>query len=331
MDPEHIDAAETSASGLSTWAKRIVPLLVSLFILSYYFHDQDWDKLKKAAVDSNLWLAVMALLIPQLIHWVAETYLQERHMNWFHEPFSFRDLFWVKGAIYILSFVNTALGGGGLLVYIQAKAEITWRKLMGIVLFRIGLLLWGIAVIMVPATVAMHYYGYTEKAGINMYAWWGFIVFGVVYLVNGWMTWHHGTHFGLSKFVVRDRDSEFWTAFRVATKKQWFITWALTVPVLLISVLGLYFLARAFGIEIPFLQFMVVGPLMLLVMDLPIAFGNFGTATLAWMIFFGDFGDEDTIKALTLFLPFTRSAIRALIGMVSLNRAIKEINLLFRK
>ena len=304
-------------------------MAISALILYYYFHDQDWGKLLAACLKSNWGLALLAVAAPMIIFWAGVAYLNQLHLNWFHGPFPFRELFWVSGAIYILMFVNTALAAGGLLLYIQRKAGITWEKFAGILLFRVGLMLWGFAVILIPGTIAMHYFGLAGKMGFGLYVWWGVLIFGVIYLANAWLDWHHNYRFGLSRLVVRDRNREFWTAFRTAAKKQWLITWALSLPPYLLIVLGFYFVAAAFGIKIPFLHFMTLGPLLLLVMDLPIAFGGFGTATLAWMLFFGNYGDEETVKALTLFLPFTRSAVRALIGLVSLRPAIREIRSLF--
>jgi hypothetical protein len=316
---------------IPVWVKRVVPIIVSAAILYYYFHDKDWQVLWEATARATLWLAILAIVAPQLVHWYFHTLLVQQHFEWFHGPFPLWDYFWVRGAMYILMFVNPVLGGGGVLLYTQRKAKITWTKLWGIILFRIGLMLWGFSVFMIPITLAMHYYGYTEQAGINMYVWWGFLIFGVVYLINGWMTWHHGTHFGISKFVVRDRNSEFWTAFRMASKKQWYFTWALGIPPAIFSLVALYFLNIAFDINVPFVQFIVVAPLAMAIMDLPIAFGGFGTATLAWNTFFEGYGSPEDIAALTLFLPFARAVCRALIGAVSLRPAIKDITTLFQE
>jgi len=322
-----VEKAAKSRAGF--FLKRAVPVAVSAGILYYYFHGQDWRRLWELASECTLWLALAGIVIPQLYFWVCETAVAERHFTWFHGPFPFWTFFWVRGSIYILMFINVALGSGGLLFYMQKKAEISWRKLLGIVLFRLGLTLFGIAVIMIPATFAMHHYGLMEKAHINPYLWWGFLAFGVVYLINSWMTWHHGARFGISRLVVRDRESEFWTAFRTASKRQWFITWALAIPPLFLTVLGFYLVALAFSVKIPLLEFMVAGPLMLIVMDLPIAFAGFGTATLGWVVFFGDYGTAEQIGAITLFLPAVRSLTRAAIGVVSLRPALKDIQNLF--
>jgi len=319
------ESIEAGGQRVPGWAKKVIPILVSVGILLYYFNDQDWHEIIKACKRADLLQAALAILIPQLVVWFTGTLVVERHFKWFHGRFPYWDYFWIHGAVYILMFVNTALGSGGLLLYQQRKGQISWRKLMGIVLFRIGLSLFGMAVLMIPITLAMYKYDLVEGARINMYAWWGILIFGVVYMINSWMTWHHGTHFGISKIVVRDRESEFWTAFRVASKKQWFLTWAMIIPPMMLTVIGLYFLNLAFDVRVPFWEFMVVGPLALLVMGLPIAFAGFGTATMAWVFFFGAHGDPADVVALSLFLPFGRLVVRSIIGVISLRPAIGDI------
>jgi len=314
------------------FVKRAVPVLVSALILYHYFHDQDWEAILLACSRANLLLAVLAVFIPQVVFWLFEALIYERHIRWFHAPFPIREFFWVRGAIYILQFVNTALGGGGLLLYLQRKARISWRKLLGILLFRTGITLWGVGFVMVPATLAMHYYGLDDKVRINMYAWWFvLLVPGVLWFIANWLFWFHGIDIGgLGRLIVRDRGSEFWTAFAASSPRQWVYTFGMTLPPFILTIVGFYFLNLAFDIRVPFWEFMVAGPLALLIMDLPIAFAGFGTATVAWMTFFGDYGSEQDMAALTLFLPFGRAAARSIIGLVSLRPALKDVGSLFQ-
>jgi hypothetical protein len=327
-------AESTSTEKLSRipgWVKKVGPVLVSGIILYYCFQGQDWEKLMDACARANLWLAILAIVIPQLVYWYLDALMVERTFNWFHGPFPFWPYFWVKGAIYILMFVNTIIGSGGMLLYQQRKADITWNKYMGILLFRLAMAMWGIAVLMIPLTLAMHYYGLTDKTKINMYVWWGFIIFGVLWMTEAWIGWHGKKHFGLSKIVVRDRETEFWTAFQLSTRRHWLLSWAMILPPYALMLVGFYFCSLAFDVKVPFLLFMAIAPLALLIMGLPIAFAGFGTATVAWMMFFNDYGREEDILALSLFLPFARMACRALIGMISLQPALGEINALFQK
>ena len=84
---------ETKPPRIPPWIKKAVPVLVSLAILYYYFHDQDWGELKAACLWVNLWLAVIAIGAPQLVFWFFEALLFERHLKWFHGRVPFWDYF----------------------------------------------------------------------------------------------------------------------------------------------------------------------------------------------------------------------------------------------
>jgi len=310
------------------WVKRVVPVLVSIGILFYYFHDQNWEEFFNACGRVTLWVAVLAIVIPQVFQWFMGTLLTERYFKWFHGPFPFWKYFWVHGASYILMFVNTALGGGGLLLYQQRKGRITWTKLMGMITFRILIVLGVMCFPMAAATLGMHYYGLAENVKINMYVWWAVLIFSMVWFTESWIVFHHGKFFGITKLIFRDKNSEFMTASRLATRRQWLLTFAMSIPNFILALVGYYFLNRAFNVNVPFLEFIVVAPIALLIANLPIAFGGFGTTTYAWMTFFGDYGTRDDIAALTLFIPFTRAVCRAVIGLISLKPALNEINAL---
>jgi len=322
---EGVSSTKRSIPG---WVKRVVPMLVSALILCYYFYDQDWIALKDAAGRANIPLAVAAVLIPQLIYWFFEVLIAERHFRWYHEPFPWRDYIWARGAMYLLMLVNNSLAGGGILVYLKRKTVISWKKMLGIILFRVGLTMWGIGLVLIPATIMMHRYGLFEKAKLNVYVWWGVLIFGVVWMTEAWIVWHHGRNFGLSKIVVRDRNSEFWTAFSKSTPRQWLYTFFMGLAPLFILLWGFWFLALAFGVKLPLLHYLVVSPIAMLIVEIPIAFAGFGTTTIAWMFFFGEYGDREAIVSISLFLPFLRAMVRACIGLVCLKPALKDLNTL---
>ena len=97
------------------------------------------------------------------------------------------------------------------------------------------------------------------------------------------------------------------------------------MPQITIVLVGYYFLAHAFSVDVPFWECLVVMPLVLFISNLPIAFGGFGTTTLAWQEFFGQYGAADSIAALTLFIPAGRLLLRGLIGLISLPAAYHEV------
>jgi len=318
-------ATERRASAWG-WAKRVAPVMVSAGILYHYFRDQDWRALMDAVEQARLWMALSAALIPQLVIWFANSLLTSFVMTWYHGPFPMRKYFWVRGALFILQMINNPLAAGGSMLYIRRRTGVGWSRLLGIAAFRLQLALWGFSLFMIPATLAMHYYGMDGGVKMNMAGWWGFLIFEFVFLAVSWVFWFHGTDLtGLGRLLVRDRESEFWTAFNTARRLHWFLVWSVILPQIFIAMAAYYFMARAFGINIPFWESLVVMPVVLAISNLPIAFGGFGTTTLAWVAFFGHYGQPENIAALSLFIPSARAVIRSLIGLVSLTPAVREI------
>ncbi|MFW6138767.1 MAG: hypothetical protein ACOC7U_06315, partial [Spirochaetota bacterium] len=164
-----------------------------------------------------------------------------------------------------------------------------------------------------------------------MWIWWGILVLGCIWLAEAWLFWHHHRPMFLSRLLVRNRYGKFWTAFHNATPGQWAATWALAIPPYILSITGLFFMSLAFNVHIPFLEFVGISPLVVAVLDMPIAFAGFGTTTMAFNIFFGEYGSPQNIAALTLFYPFVRAVLRAVIGLISLQPALMEIHLLLQK
>ncbi len=311
------------------WAKKIIPVLVSILILYYYFHGQNWAELFSAASRANILLATIAIIIPQLTVWLSNALLTSWTLNWFFGPFSFRKFFWVRGAIFMLQMINNPLGAGGSLIYIQHKTKIEWSRLLGIMGFRFQLMIWAFCVIMIPITLFMHIHGHHENVGFNIWGWWIVLVFQIVFLIGTWNFWHNNSDLTrLGKVIVRNRENQFWKAFQLSTPKQWFKIMGIGLLEISIIFIGYYIVALAFDVRIPFGECLVVLPVVLFISNLPIAFGGFGTTTAAWIAFFGDYGSQENLIALTIFIPFARAIFRSLIGFISLKPALDELGTL---
>ena len=331
-------------AGRRRWIRQLLPVFGSIIILAIFFRDyveidldnlsivpqEKWHQLSDAMRQANLKLAIAAVIIPYIAYWVVSVLLIKKTINWYHGPFPFWKMFWARGAINILAFVHFSLSGGGILLYTKLKAKISWRKLLGITLLRVGVGGgFGMLFLMIPATVAFQYLGLAEKAKINLYFWWAILLGpGLFLCMHTWIYFFHGRDIGglASKVIVRNPKDPFWSAFFESTRSQWLTLWALFVPANVFIMLGFYIAARAFGVHIPMFEFFVVFPMAMFVMELPVAFAGFGTTSLAWLYFFGGYGSHEQIAAFTLFLPFCRTATRALCGLVSLKPAIKDFD-----
>jgi hypothetical protein len=222
--------------------------------------------------------------------------------------------------------INNPLAAGGSILYIRRRTGVSWPRLLGIMTFRYQMTVWGFSLFMIPPTLAVHYFGLDDKVKMNMWGWWGFLIFEAFFILVSWLFWFRNLDpTGLGKLIVRDRESEFWNAFNSAHRSHWLLTLTAIMPQLLIAIAGYYLMARAFDINIPFWECMVVMPVVMIVSNLPIAFGGFGTTTLAWFIFFSGYGSGESIAALSLFIPSVRAVLRSIVGLVSLQPAIREI------
>jgi len=306
------------------WVKTVAPLLISAGILYYYLHNENWGALWAAMAQSYIPLAVLALVITQLCFWCFDSLATHRAIVWFHGPFSFRAIFRVKGATFLLSMVSGPLQAGGMLAFILKKTDVTIRKFIGMMLFKVGLGAWGFNVYITIATAAACYYHLDIAKHINLWIWWGLIIGGQVWLIEAWLFWHHGVNIGFSRFIV-NRESEFWSAWVQAKRRHWCLMWAMTLPSYLSLFLGYYIIAVSFNIHVPFWKFMAMIPLVVGISNLPVAFGGYGTTTLAWVTFFPEYGTPERLAAISLFIPTAKMLCRAIIGVVNLPSVLKDL------
>lgn len=321
------------------WLKTSMAIALSLGLLIFYFKDLDLAKLAQATADANLSLAFFSILIPQVIIWLFTVYQNERSFTWFHKPFPWKDYLWVRGAIYLVMMINTAVGSGGSILYLQKKTGISWTGLFAILVFRILLHIAAAMFILVPLTLAMHAIDIFESTPLNAYLWWGGIILGLITFFDSWMYFFHDKSYGLVKYFFiegekngelvggfRNKDHEIWSVFFRANKRQAILTMLWVIPPLVSTVIGYWLFAYAFNIHIPFILFSVTIIIVLGIQDTPLAFAGFGATTLAWSLFYSDYASVEALASLTLCIPIMRLMIRAAIGLISLKPAIGDIS-----
>lgn len=305
--------------------RKTVPFLVSAGILFYYFRGKDWPAVREALGQANLWLMVPARVLSLLIFWGFDAYITQRLLLWFDRPFRRRDIFWIRGALYLVMLVNVNISSGGMFLYLLRKTRLPLTKLLGIQLFRAGLSLWGFVVIFTATLVASHYAGLDIFGKIPWRTLVIILALGWFWLFHAWTFWQHGWRWWPINLLIR-RDHALWHAFAQARPAQWLKLALLAVPLIVSNLGGLYLCAWAFGIRIPPVEFVILVPLVLSISNLPIAFGGFGTTTLAWQLLFPTHASTQTYLAFTLAYPVVSCLTRAAIGLFSLKPAWAEWN-----
>jgi len=134
----------------------------------------------------------------------------------------------------------------------------------------------------------------------------------------------HKKYYGLSRLIKNKILHEFFITFREATHFQWLWTLFIGTLPFFIFVICYWLMAYAFGINIPFWYFSISIFFVLLLSNLPLTFGGFGTTTMAWVLFYSDFAEESLLLSFTLFLPLARIAVFAIVGLFCLKPALKD-------
>jgi uncharacterized membrane protein YbhN (UPF0104 family) len=305
--------------------KQILPaLVISFSILFYFFYNQNWSELFQIAKSANLLLAMSMFLVMVVCQWLIEIYLRGMHFTWFHGPFPWIDYFWMRGALYLVLIINGPLSGAARVLYLVKKTSISWTLFLGISVFRILLLSGFVGLVMLAATLPMLKGGLFEQSGISVFYWSAFIVWNLFIFVDLYLAFFYKKYFGFSRLIKSKVGHQFFTAFNTANHFQWL--WTIVVGALPFFVLVscYWIMAASFGINIPLWYFSLSMIFVILLSNLPLTFGGFGTTTMAWMLFYSEYADESVILSFTLFLPIARLIVYGSLGLLCLKPAMKD-------
>ena len=86
-----------------------------------------------------------------------------------------------------------------------------------------------------------------------------------------------------------------------------------------------YFAAPAFGFSIPFDHMLTFLPVVFMVAALPITVARLGTTQAAWILLFGGFAPAERLLAFSLATALTFALARALIGVMLLPLAYRDL------
>ena len=312
-------------------SRIILAVVFSLSLLIYYLHDQDWFLIAHAAQQANLYLAFAAVFVLVLNMWLFEVYFRGSHFIWFHGSFPWHDYFWMSGALFLILLINGPLSGAARVLYVVKKTQATWTLYFGIALFRIILRAGSLALVMIPLTFFVYDLPVFANSRFTLIYWFVFIVWNLGVLADFYFVFFHQKYFGFSRLVKHKLQHELFKPFQMATRFQWLWTMTIGFIPFCIFIACYWVMAYAFGIVIPLFYFMICFIFVLLLSNLPLSFGGFGTTTMAWMLFFSDYASEANLLSFTLFLPLALLLIQGLVGVFCLKPALGDLGVLLEE
>jgi hypothetical protein len=278
--------------------KRTVPWAVTLAIFG--------ETLAAAA-----WGRYLLLLVPySIFYFLVDTFVVQQAVSWFNVPVSYREVLPVRATTYILSLVNTQLGQGGIALYLHRRRGIPFWEVTGTVIFMSFVEVYQLALYSFVGAMAGG-----ELRGVAPLP---------VYAVLAAYLVLHLWYFSRPR-SGRLGQARLLTAFRRARPSHYLRLLLYKTPNLLAAVTVHWLAMPLFGMHVPFVTLLTFLPLVFFFAALPIAAAHLGPSQAAWVYFFHGAAPDERLLGYSLAAHLTFVLMNALIGLVFLRRAAREL------
>jgi hypothetical protein len=308
------------------WRKSL-PYLGTVAIFALIFWRIPIRKVEQALSQVPI-LDFLAVFMPYSLFYCA---IDSACLTWVVRRFNARmrylDILPIRASMYVLALINTSLAQGGVAYYLHRKAGVTFLGALSSVLF-IALL--EIYQLFLFSTLGVIFYTPAGAAQIRIVA-----ILRVVYIAAWALLAAIMIFFATARrsarirnWVETGRAGAVLATFIQARPLDYLAVLAIKAPTFLASVVAQYYALALYGIAVPFIKLMLFLPLVFLAAALPIAVAHLGTSQAAWLLFFSSNASPVKIVAYSLAAQLTFMLCNALIGLIFLPRASRELTAL---
>ena len=245
-----------------------------------------------------------------LFYCLVDSLAVQQAVAWFNVRVPYRDMLPVRATAYILSLLNTQLGQGGVAYYLHRRHHIPFWEITGTVVFISFVEVYQLALYSFVGAAASGELG--KVAPLPVYA-----------ALAGYLAFHLW-------FFSRPRSGRFaeasvFAAFRRARVSHYVRLLLLKTPNVLAAVTVHWLALPLFGMHVPLVALLAFLPLVFFFAALPIAAAHLGPSQVAWVYFFHRWAPEADLVAYSLASHLAFMIMNALIGLVFLRRAAREL------
>jgi hypothetical protein len=256
------------------------------------------------------WGKFLLLMAPySLFYCLVDSAVVRQAVTWFNVPVRFRDVFPIRVTTYILTFLNTQLGQGGLAVFLHKRYGLPFWQITGTVLVLMLVEMYQLAIYSFLGALLTGELGHSVSP-------WPYAILGGYLLVHLW-------YFSRPRAGRIGSKQIFQTFFR-ARPWQYLALLALKTPNLLAAVTVYWLALQLFDVHLPYMAILTYLPLIFFFAAMPAA-AKLGPAQAAWIYFFGDRADQDTLFAFSVAAHMTFLVMNALLGLCFLKRAMRSL------
>ena len=314
-----------AARATPLWRKAL-PYLGTLAIFALIFWRIPIRKVEQALSQVPI-LDFLAVFMPYSLFYCA---IDSACLTWvvnrFNARMLYRDILPIRASMYVLALINTSLAQGGVAYYLHRKAGITFLGALSSVLFIAMLEIYQLFLF---STLGVIFYT-PVGAQIRIVA-----ILRIVYIAAWALLAGIMIFFAMARrsarirnWVETGRAGALLATFIQARPLDYLAVLAIKAPTFLASVVAQYYALALYGIAIPFVKLMLFLPLVFLAAALPISVAHLGTSQAAWLLFFSTNATPAKIVAYSLAAQLTFMLCNALIGLVFLPRASRELTAL---
>jgi Lysylphosphatidylglycerol synthase TM region len=314
-----------AARATPLWRKAL-PYLGTLAIFALIFWRIPVRKVEQALSQVPI-LDFLAVFMPYSLFYCA---IDSACLTWvvnrFNARMLYRDILPIRASMYVLALINTSLAQGGVAYYLHRKAGITFLGALSSVLFIAMLEIYQLFLF---STLGVIFYT-PVGAQIRIVA-----ILRIVYIAAWAVLAGIMIFFAVARRSARIRNwvetgkaGALLATFIQARPLDYLAVLAIKAPTFLASVVAQYYALALYGIAIPFVKLMLFLPLVFLAAALPISVAHLGTSQAAWLLFFSTNASPAKIVAYSLAAQLTFMLCNALIGLVFLPRASRELTAL---
>ena len=277
---------------------RLLAWAVTISLLVYVFHSISFSEIATALHSAAPWtIPVLSILI--LGVYLGDSFAIWKTFGWFVTRLSIREVLIVRGATYLLAFLNYTVGQGAIVYFVKRSRGIPILRSTAAVLMVMGI---NILLLLLLTTLGL-FINPNLPAALRtvVYGAYGALAVYITLLVirPRWLT-------------TRPIFDVLFAAGLVGHLKAL----AVRVPHIGILMLFSYSSLHAFGVKVPATQALLCLPIVYFISALPIAIMGLGTSQIALVYFFASYvpgATPDAAKAAVVTASLVAQAIAVVI------------------
>ncbi len=258
---------------------RLLAWAVTISLLVYIFHSISFSEMSTALQSAAPWtLPVLAVLI--LGVYLGDSFAIWKTFGWFVTPLSFTEVLVVRGASYLLAFLNYTVGQGAIVYFVKRSRGVPILRGTAAVLLIMGI---NILLLLLLTTLGLFVNPNLSPA-----------LRTVIYVAYGALAVY------ITLLIIRPRWLTARPIFDVlfsAGLVGHLKALAVRVPHVAVLMAFNYASMHAFGVRVPVAQALLCLPIIYFISALPIAVMGLGTSQLAFVYFFSSYVPDATPEA----------------------------------